>query len=112
MSFQGQAFHIDRLTEQNATSGTLYHEFLRVQSMSMGVYQLPAGGTDPQQPHTEDEAYYVVSGKGKIRVGDEIYPVEAGSVIFVAAHVEHKFHDIEQDLTILVFFAPHEYANR
>jgi mannose-6-phosphate isomerase-like protein (cupin superfamily) len=77
----------------------------------MGLYVLPAGGTDPQNPHSEDEVYYVVSGRGKIRVGDEDRPVQAGSVVYVAKTVEHRFHSIEEELRVLVFFAPAEYSN-
>ena len=40
-----------------AESGRLYLEFLRVSSMSAGLYVLPAGGVDPQKPHMEDEMY-------------------------------------------------------
>ena len=99
----------DLLAQQQAT-GRAYLEFLRVPSMSMGVYSLLAGGVDPQQPHTEDEVYYVVSGRGQIRVGDEDRPIGPGSIVFVAATVDHRFHTIEEDLTILVFFAPAEYS--
>jgi mannose-6-phosphate isomerase-like protein (cupin superfamily) len=76
----------------------------------MGVYRLPAGGVDPQSPHTEDEVYYVVNGKAQIRVGDEDRSVGPGSIVFVAAHVPHRFQTIAEDLTILVFFAPAEYS--
>jgi mannose-6-phosphate isomerase-like protein (cupin superfamily) len=75
------------------------------------VYELPAGGTDPQSPHTEDEVYYVVKGKAMIRVAEEDRAVQAGSVVYVAKNVKHRFHSIEQDLTVLVFFAPAEYSN-
>ena len=87
-----------------------YHEFLRHPSMSAGIYRLPAGGVDGQQPHTEDELYYIASGRGMIRVGDEDQAVGPGSMVFVAAHVVHRFHTITEDLTILVFFAPAEYS--
>lgn len=93
-------------------SGKLYHEFLRVPALSAGVYQLAAGAEDPQQPHTEDELYYIVSGRARILVADEDAPVEAGSLVFVAANVEHRFHTIAEDLTVLVFFAPAEYTLR
>ena len=85
-----------------------WHEFFSIPSMSMGLYKLKAGETDPQLPHTEDEAYYIVAGKSKIQVEDEIYNCYAGKVIFVRKHAKHKFVDIEEDLTILVFFAPAE----
>ena len=106
------AYELPDLIEQRIQSEKLYLEFLRVPDLSLGLYQLPAGGNDPQSPHTEDEVYYVVSGMAKIKVADEDRIVQAGSVIYVAKDVEHRFHSIEQDLTVLVFFAPAEYANK
>ena len=74
--------------------------------MSMGIYKLAVGEADPQSPHSEDEAYYIVSGKAKIQVEDTVYDCLPGKVIFVRQQATHKFIDIEEDLTILVFFAP------
>jgi len=107
-----QAFHLTDLLRQRADANKLYLEFLRVPDLSMGLYLLPAGGTDPQSPHTEDEVYYVVSGRAKIRVAGEDRDVQAGSIVYVAKNVEHSFHSIEEELRVLVFFAPAEYTNR
>lgn len=85
-----------------------YHEFLRVPAMSAGLYLLPAGATDLQTPHQEDEIYYVVRGQAKVRIGDEETAVSEGAVVFVDAHKAHRFFDIEQDLVLLVVFAPAE----
>jgi quercetin dioxygenase-like cupin family protein len=100
-----QAFELAELISQREVSNKLYLEFLKVPDLSMGLYMLPAGGTDPQSPHTEDEVYYVISGRAKILV-------QAGSVVYVAKNVAHHFHSIEEDLTVLVFFAPAEYSNK
>lgn len=83
-----------------------YVDFLVSDKLSVGLAIWPAGSIDHQRPHLEDEVYYVISGKGKIRVADEDRAVKAGSLVFVAAHVEHRFHDIEEDLRVLVFWAP------
>ncbi len=64
------AFELTQLISQRKQSNKLYLEFLKVPDLSMGVYILPAGGTDPQSPHTEDEVYYVVSGKAQIQVAE------------------------------------------
>lgn len=104
------AFELLSLLDVQAKSGQRYHEFLRQPSLSMGVYVLPAGGVDLQSPHTEDEVYYVASGRATIQVGDEDRSVGPGSIVFVAANVEHRFHSIEDDLIVLVFFAPAEYS--
>lgn len=107
-----QAFEISQLMSAQAQMDQAYLEFLRVPTLSLGLYVLPAGGVDPQKPHTEDEIYYVVEGRGVIRVGEEDRKVEPGSIIFVGANIEHRFHTISEELKILVFFAPPEYANR
>jgi mannose-6-phosphate isomerase-like protein (cupin superfamily) len=76
--------------------------------LSIGVYTLPAGGIDDQTPHKEDEVYYVVRGRANFRIGDEDRPVRPGSLLFVTARADHRFHDIEEDLILVVFWAPPE----
>jgi len=85
-----------------------YHEFLRVAAMSVGIYVLPAGATDQQTPHKEDEIYYVVRGKAKMRLGREERSISPGDVIFVQKTLEHLFFDIAEELMLLVIFAPAE----
>ena len=101
-------FHIDDLTRQRAKEGKLYLEFLRVPAISAGVYVLPKGGTDPQKPHREDEMYYVIRGRARMQIGSDHAEVRAGSAIFVETELEHRFYDIEEELEVLVFFAPAE----
>jgi len=105
-----QAFELAPLLEERKQSNKPYLEFLKLPDLSMGLYVLPAGGVDAQLPHTEDEVYYVVSGKAQIKVADEDRAVQAGSIVYVAKNVEHRFHSIEEELTLLVFFAPAEYS--
>ncbi len=106
-----QAYELAEIAARHAEAGKLYLEFLRQPDLSVGLYVLPAGGTDPQKPHTEDEVYYVLSGKARIRVGEEDREVRTGSLVYVAKNVEHRFHSIEEELRVLVFFAPAEYSN-
>lgn len=101
-------YDLPAISAERAQAGKLYQEFLRVPALSVGVYVLPAGGSDPQKPHKEDEVYYVVRGQAHMRVGAEEQVVKAGSVIFVSADVEHRFFDISDELEVLVFFAPAE----
>lgn len=103
-----KAFELVDLTARNQVQEELYLEFLRVPNLSMGLYVLPAGGVDPQEPHAEDEVYYVAAGKATIEVDGEDRSVQAGSIVYVPARVAHRFHNIEEDLKVLVFFAPAE----
>ena len=100
--------NVGEIDQQRSESGKLYREFLRVPAMSAGLYVLPAGATDPQRPHHEDEMYYVIRGRARFRAGDQDQEVSAGAVLFVAAELDHRFHDVVEELAVLVFFAPAE----
>jgi quercetin dioxygenase-like cupin family protein len=106
----GRFFQLANLERQRSVAGKRYLEFLRVPALSAGLYVLPAGGTDPQGPHKQDELYYVIRGRARMRIGTEDQEVNAGSIIFVSAEVEHRFYEIKEQLAVLVFFAPAESA--
>jgi len=103
-----QTFNLTNLVAERAKTDQAWLEFLRVPSLSMGLYCLKAGQSDRQQPHTEDEVYYVISGKASFQAGGQKQAVGPGSLIFVERAEEHRFSDVTEDLTVLVFFAPPE----
>jgi mannose-6-phosphate isomerase-like protein (cupin superfamily) len=107
-----EAFNLSKVIEQRRRSGESWLEFLRVPALSVGIYSLPARAEDSQEPHTEDEVYYVVSGRAMLRVGNEDRVAEPGAILFVGARAKHRFHSIEEDLTTLVFFAPAEGSTK
>ena len=100
--------HFDLSALMAGLAGRPWLEFLRVPSLSVGVYHLKAGREDPQRPHTEDEVYYVVAGRARFKAGQEERAVGPGTVLFVERLAEHRFFAIAEDLTALVFFAPAE----
>jgi mannose-6-phosphate isomerase-like protein (cupin superfamily) len=102
---QWTSFHFDDLHATQHETGEPWLEFLRVPSLRAGLYVLPPGAWDHQSPHEEDEIYYVVSGRATFEAGAERRQVGAGSIIYVAAHQEHRFTDIVEELRVLVFFA-------
>jgi quercetin dioxygenase-like cupin family protein len=103
-----QTFNLSSLVAESERGSQHWLEFLHVPSLSMGLYRLKAGQADEQQPHTEDEVYLVISGRASFRAGGQEQAVVPGSLIFVERTVEHRFVDITENLTVLVFFAPPE----
>jgi quercetin dioxygenase-like cupin family protein len=97
-----------RLAEEQARGGEAWREFLRVPDLSAGLYHLKAGAADSQTPHGEDEVYYCLSGRGRLRVGATRHEVVPGGLLFVPARAEHRFEEITEDLTLLVIFGPAE----
>ena len=100
-----EAFALDELGERREATSRPWLEFLKVPSLSTGLYVLPAGGQDRQSPHGRDEVYYVVAGRAVLEVDGERQPVRPGSVVYVKAEVDHRFVEIEEDLEVLVFFS-------
>jgi quercetin dioxygenase-like cupin family protein len=105
---RARILNLPEIEEERAKSGKSYREFLRVPAISAGIYVLAAGSVDAQRPHHEDEMYYVVRGRARFKAGQDDREVSAGSVLYVAAEVEHRFYDIAEELAVLVFFAPAE----
>ena len=98
---------LHRLGDLRKTDKT-YHEFLRTRDLSMGVYRLPAGAEDRQQPHLEEEVYFVSSGRARFLAGQREVAIGPGDILFVPASEPHQFREIEEDLELLVFFGPAE----
>jgi len=99
------AFDLAEIAARRASTGEAWLEFFRVETLRTGLYVLPAGGTDDQTPHVEDEIYYVLDGRAVLDVDGEANPVGPGSVVYVRAGVPHRFCEISEELSVLVFFA-------
>jgi len=97
----------DALRRQQAT-GDPWHELLSVPDLSAGIYVLAAGAVDRQQPHTEDEVYVVLAGRARFTSGGETRDVRPGDTLFVPAREPHRFHDIAEELRLVVVFGPAE----
>ena len=98
-------FQLDELLARKRGMAIPYLEFLRVPALSCGLYTLKVGAKDLQGPHEEDEVYLVLSGRGRLRVNGSEHEVHRGSLLYVRATSEHTFFEIEEDMTLLVFFA-------
>jgi quercetin dioxygenase-like cupin family protein len=98
-------FELPDLVRAQKQGSDPYYEFLRVPSLNCGLYVLPAGATDHQTPHPEDEVYVVLSGLGVFTVEGADRTVQKGSVLYVKAGVDHRFHSITEGLSVLVIFS-------
>jgi len=105
MSLKFDVWPLELLEAKNKDDDSAFFEFLDVDTMSAELFELEAGGTDTQQPHDWDELYYIISGKAQVICGGDSKAVMTGDTIFVAAHIEHYFYDIETDMKILVVFS-------
>jgi mannose-6-phosphate isomerase-like protein (cupin superfamily) len=100
-----QTFDLKEIRQSLEQGKVSYKEFLRVPSLSCGLYHLPAGAQDMQSPHDEDEVYLVLAGRAQMKTNDELIDVTPGTVLYIKATETHSFFEIAEDMTLMVFFA-------
>ncbi len=59
---------------------------------------------DLQEPHRQDELYFVHSGNGDIVINGQRFDAAAGDAFFVAAGVAHRFENFSDDFVTWVVF--------
>ena len=99
-----KSFDLAKVVATAESQGAPYLEFLRVPTLSAGIYSLAAGATDTQTTHDEDEVYFVLKGRGRITLSGQPQEIGQGSILYVPADTEHEFTEITEDLSLLVFF--------
>ena len=71
-------------------------------TLEVGLYA-PVG-TDPQQPHDQDECYVILEGEGRFQMAEETVPFRPGDFLFVPAGVPHRFVDFDESFKAWVMF--------
>ena len=97
-------FDLNTLLAERGEGAAPWLPFLDLPSMLVGVYVVAADDRATHQPHALDEVYYAVRGRGQLSVAGEERAVAPGTVLYVPAGVSHHFREIEEELTLLVFF--------
>ncbi|MGB0855742.1 MAG: cupin domain-containing protein [Nitrosopumilus sp.] len=85
-------------------SSSYFYTFINRDSLAAGILLLKPGETDTQEPHDNDEVYYIISGDGFLKIKDKDYPVLENKVFFVKKNVKHYFHGNKKNLKALYFF--------
>jgi mannose-6-phosphate isomerase-like protein (cupin superfamily) len=95
----------DALARLPGPAGERYVELFRHGTLSVELYA--PRGHDPQTPHTRDEVYLVVTGRGEFVNDGARQRFGPGDLLFVPAQVEHRFENFTDDLAVwVVFYGP------
>jgi mannose-6-phosphate isomerase-like protein (cupin superfamily) len=84
------------------------HHIVKGSPLSLGYFRLEPGQSGPKHIHeNEVEVYIVLSGKGRVDIGDETVELVVGSILYVPPMVEHQTVNIGQsDLEFYGVFSP------
>jgi mannose-6-phosphate isomerase-like protein (cupin superfamily) len=85
-------------------SSSYFYTFINRDSLAAGILVLQPEEEDTQEPHDNDEIYYVISGDGFLKINDKDYKVKKDKVFFVSKNTEHYFYGNKKELKVLYFF--------
>ncbi len=71
-------------------------------TMSLEVYAPKS--EDLQEPHRQDELYFIQGGHGELVINGQRFDCTVGDAFFVAAGVAHKFENFSSDFVTWVVF--------
>jgi len=85
-------------------SSSYFYTFINKSSLAAGLLLLQPGEKDTQEPHDNDEIYYVISGDGFLKIKNKDYKISKDKIFFVEKNVDHYFHGNSKELKVLYFF--------
>ena len=97
--------NLDKIKKDNS----YFHTFINKDSLAAGILVLKPGEEDTQEPHENDEVYFVISGNGYLKIKNKNYIVSKVKLFFVAKGIPHYFHSNTKDLKVLYFFGGSDF---
>lgn len=92
----------EALTKIPAPGGDRFATIFEHGTLAVEIYA--PRESDPQQPHTRDEVYFVAAGSGDYVCGNTRQPFGPTDLLFAAAGVTHRFENFTADLVVWVLF--------
>lgn len=80
---------------------------LQAENFVTGHSTIFPGGRVPMHAHKNEEVYVILSGRGKMVVGDEAREVEGVSAVYIPSNVEHSLTNTgDENMEILYVYSP------
>ena len=67
---------------------------------------MQVGGSMPLHTNTVEHEQLVLGGRGKVRLGDEVYEVEKDRVLFIPAGLPHSYETIGDEPFVFLCSVP------
>lgn len=99
---EGVAFDLDKIIS-NIPEDNYWVDFIKTKHLEAGILRLLPGEKDTQTPHESDELYFVIEGKGFLKMGSKDMPVKKGSIAFVPANLPHHFYGNDDGTLVALY---------
>lgn len=106
--------HKSRVLPLITDHGEIIHELIgraanaQSERHSVAYITIPSGKASLLHEHPEAvESYFVLKGKGRMRLGEDMYDVGPGDAILIPPEVPHQIRNVEDaDLEFLAYCVP------
>ena len=97
-------YDVSKYINKLKNTDSYFHTFINQETLAAGVLVLSPGEEDTQEPHENDEVYFVLEGDGFLKIKDKRYSVSKNMMYFVAKNTTHFFYGNSKNLIALYFF--------
>ena len=104
MAEEDDVISIDKVIDDLDRSNNYFLNVFSGKGLEAGILRLEEGDNDIQAPHSINEMYFVVEGKGSIEIEGKTRAVKSGDFIFVPANAHHKFTLDSNSKSLLVIY--------
>lgn len=96
-------------TPQKAGKGVSMKMLLSLEDVpnfAMRCFSIEAGGHMPHHTNTVEHEQFVLSGRARVRVGDESFEAKAGDILYIPANAPHSYETIGDEAYTFLCLVP------
>ena len=104
---RGVVKHADEIASKEVPAGTATRTQLLIgpddgaSNFAMRRFRMGPGGGMPRHTNTVEHEQFVICGRARIRIGDDVHEVGARDVLFIPAGVPHSYEVLEAPFEFL-----------
>ena len=77
-------------------------------NFAMRRFIIEPGGSMPEHTNSVEHEQYVLSGKAQIGIGDKVYEVKQGNIVYIPAQVPHWYKTIGEQAFEFLCIVPNK----
>lgn len=80
-------------------------------NFAMRQFEVAPGGYTPRHSHPYEHEVYVLDGEGTVTEGNQVHPIRAGDIVYVAPDEIHQFRNAGDRPLKFLCLVPHSSAS-
>lgn len=77
-------------------------------NFAMRKFSIQPGGSMPLHTNKVEHEQYVLRGRARVRLGEEVFEVSAGDIVFIAADLPHNYINLGDEPFEFICLVPNK----